>query len=181
MASSTCQNFHQSSSHKTESATSDYTICGNADKVIARKRKVEYKQVFGEYKSGELVFVKGRPGSGKTTLVHKIIKDWTKGDILRNAKLTFLIILRILNCDTKEETLSSVLQLFYHNLDELKKLTTSMEREDGEGVCFIIDGLDEYQSRDKNNSIIYRLLEKTYLPMAMIIVLCRPAATEEKL
>ena len=72
-------------------------MSGDADKVIAQKEKIEYSEVFGEYKSSELVLVEGRPGSGKTTLVHKIIKDWTNGLLLREADLVFLITLQFAN------------------------------------------------------------------------------------
>ena len=41
---------------------------------LAKKEKIEYKEAFGEYKDRELMLLEGHPGSGKTTLVHKIIK-----------------------------------------------------------------------------------------------------------
>ena len=38
------------------------------------------------------MLVEGRPGSGKTILVHKVTRDCpTGGDILKNTKLVFLI------------------------------------------------------------------------------------------
>ena len=155
-----------------------YFIRGNADKVTAQKEKVEYEQIFSEYKTGELILVDGRPGSGKTTLVNKIIKDWTKGKVLHKAKLVFLITLRILNHDTDQETLSGILRPLYNNDKILRTMSIDVERANGEGVCFIMDGLDEYQPRDKHKSVIYKLLDKTYLHLAMIIVSSRPAATQ---
>ena len=160
-----------------KSKPSDYCISGDADKLAVMKKKVEYKQVFGKYRNRELILVEGRPGSGKTTLVHKLIKDWTKGNILLKAKLVFLITLRILG-KNREESLSTILRQFYLNDDDLKNVTTDIERGDGEGVCFILDGLDEYQPQNEHTSIIYKLLDKTYLPQAMIIVSSRPAAAE---
>ena len=38
----------------------DYSIRGDADDIIAKKEKVEYKEVFGEYKSTELLLLEGR-------------------------------------------------------------------------------------------------------------------------
>ena len=70
-----------------------YALSSDADKVIAQKEKIKYSEVFGEYKSSELVLVEGRPGSGKTTLVHKIIKGWTNDQVLREAYLVFHITL----------------------------------------------------------------------------------------
>ena len=57
-------------------------------------------------------------------------------------------------------------------------VTKDIERDNGEGLCLVIDGLDEYQPQDRNCSPIYQVLYKTILPKAMVIVSCRPAATK---
>ena len=150
------------------------TISGNADNILAEKEKIEYDKVFGEYKSNELVLIEGRPGSGKTTLVHKVIKDWASGKALANAELTILLTLRLLKFDGENETLATVLQYFYSN-EELIKLA---EIRDGEGVCFILDGLDEYRPQNRQKSVVMKLLDRTYLPKSMIIVFSRPSAIE---
>ena len=153
-----------------------YALSGDADKVIAQKERIEYSEVFGEYKSSELVLVEGRPGSGKTTLVHKIIKDWINGLVLREADLVFLITLRFANKSAgKEFPFDLYGQLKYRD-EELKAFAGEMERQDGEGVCFIVDGLDEYHCQDKDSSIVYQLLDKSYLSKSMVIVTSRPAA-----
>ena len=158
--------------------SNDYSIHGDADEVTAQKEKVEYEKIFSEYRTGELITVEGRPGSGKTTLVHKIIKDWAEGKVLRKAKFVFLITLQILNHDTEQETLSGILRPLYYNDEILRMVCTDVERANGEGVCFIIDGLNEYQPRDKYKSVIYKLLDETYLPLAMIIVTSHPGASQ---
>ena len=156
----------------------DYSITGSADDVIADK-EVTYEDIFYGYKSGTLVLVEGRPGSGKTTFVKKIAIDWHKGDMLKGAKMTFFIPLRLLKINEVEESLADILCQLYYN--EKKSLVTeemsSIEKSDGEGVCFIIDGLDEYHPQDESKSIIYKLLYKTYLPQSMVIVSSRPLAT----
>ena len=50
----------------------DYSVQGDMDDIIAAKENVEYEEVFGKYESGTLLLVEGRPGSGKTTLMHKV-------------------------------------------------------------------------------------------------------------
>ena len=162
-------------SSKEPTDVTDYFICGNPDEVIAEKKKVKYKQVFYNYSSGGLILLEGRPGSGKTTLVHKIMKDWTKGKVLVNARWVVLITLRDLN-NREVETLYDVLTYFCQNDEGVSK---DVERDNGEGLCLVIDGLDEYQPQDKNSSPIYQVLYKTILPKAMVIVSSRPAATKD--
>ena len=152
-----------------------YALSGDADNVIAKKEKIEYSEVFGEYKRSELVLVEGRPGSGKTTLVHKIIKDWTNGLVLREADLVFLITLRFANKSAGKEFPFDLYGQLKCRDEELKAFAGEMERQDGEGVCFIVDGLDEYHCQDKNSSIVYQLLDKSYLSKSMVIVTSRPA------
>ena len=154
----------------------DYSVRGDADDIIAEKERVEYEEVFDEYKSGELTLVEGRPGSGKTTLLHKVIKDWARGEVLTKSKLVYLVTLRSLNYDGRDEALSDLLGLFYFNEEELITVRGNIDANDGEGVCFLIDGLDEYQPQNKKKSVIYKLLDKSYLPQAMIILSSRPAA-----
>ena len=154
--------------------TKSGSVQGNADNIIAEKEKIEYDEVFGEYKSKELILVEGRPGSGKTTLVHKVIKDWASGKALANARLTILLTLRLLNLDSENETLAAVLQSLYSN----EKLAELAEVRDGEGVCFALDGLDEYLPQNKQKSVVMKLLDRKYLPRSMIIVFSRPSAIE---
>ena len=151
------------------------TVRGYAEDFLAEKKMIEYDKVFGEYKSKELIFIEGRPGSGKTTLVHKVIKDWASGKALANAELTILLTLRLLDFDSENETLAKVLQSFYSN-EELTKLA---ETRDGGGVCFLLDGLDEYRPLNQQKSIIIKLLDRKYLPKSMIIVFSRPSAIEQ--
>ena len=156
-----------------------YALSGNADKVIAQKERIEYCEVFGEYKSSELVLVEGRPGSGKTTLVHKIIKDWINGIVLREADLVFLITLRFTNKSADKEIPFDLYGQLKYRHEEQKTFAGEIERQDGEGVCFIVDGLDEYHCQDKRSSIVYQLLDKSYLSKSMVIVTSRPAAAAD--
>ena len=159
----------------------DYSVQGTIDDIIKNKQMIQYKNVFGSFKEGGLILVEGRPGSGKTTLVHKVARDWATGeDVLTGARMVFLIPLRVLHSKKNYHTLSVLLSLFYWDKSELESVVDEIKRQYGKGVCFILDGLDEYQlDEDEEQSIINPLIFKTVLPHAMVIVVSRPAATAD--
>ena len=160
---------------KSDSNVYDYTVQGDIDDVIEAKEKIEYLEVFGKYESGALVLIEGRPGSGKTTLMHKVTRDWAvKKDVLVGAKLVVLIPLRLFSSLSNDIDLSDIVQYYIASDKKRKKVMTHMEKFSGEGVCFLVDGLDEYQLRDDRNTTIYKLLRKRLLPNSMVIVASRP-------
>ena len=157
-----------------------YTVRGDMDDILESKERVEYEEVFREYREGALVLVEGRPGSGKTTLVHKVTRDWATGrKVLQGAKMVFLITLRLLNFSKKDQSLLEVLEVFYGGEVLRKSVEHDLQECGGKGACFIIDGLDEYQHKNKKESVIHQLIDKKCLPFSMVIVASRPVATNK--
>ena len=156
----------------------DYSVRGDMDDIVKSKEIVNYEHIFSKYTEGGLILVEGRPGSGKTTLVHKIARDWASGsDILINAKLVFLVPLRILDHEIVGHTLSDLLESIIWNKSDLESVCIKITVLNGKGICFILDGLDEYKQRDSKSSVVHALLYKQFIPDAMVIVASRPIAT----
>ena len=156
----------------------DYTIRGDVDDILADKKVVEYEEIFREHKEGEVVLIEGRPGSGKTSLVHKISQDWAQGKaILQGAKHMFLVTLRHLNYSKRDISVSDIIDIFYDSEEIRKVVENEIKKSRGRGVCFILDGLDEYQNSHEK-SVISKLMNKKVLPSSMVIVASRPAATQ---
>ena len=155
----------------------DFTIRGDVDDILEGKEVAEYEEIFRKYKKGELVLIEGRPGSGKTTLVHKITQDWAHGKpILLGAKYVFLVTLRHLNYNKRDQSLSGIIETFYDS-EEIKRIVEhDLKDFGGKGACFIIDGLDEYQNK-REDSVIFQLMNKKVLRSSMVIVASRPVAT----
>ena len=152
-------------------------IKSSIDDILEDKDVIEYKKAFGTYTSGDLLLVEGRPGSGKTTLVHKITRDWSSGySALKGASKVYLITLRVLNHKKKDIELFDILRLFYTGPDDTKGAVKELNDTEGEGVCFILDGLDEYKGNNETN-VIQDLILKEILPLAMVIVASRPVGT----
>ena len=150
------------------------TIQGDIDDIVYKKESIEYDVVFREHKNGAFVLIEGRPGSGKTTLVHKISRDWAKGKpVLKGAKLLFLLPLRLLS-GKGNFTMKDLLKLFYQDSEVARSVLKHINLTNGEGVCFIFDGLDEYKEKE---SVVFDLIRKDCLQQAMVIVSSRPSAT----
>ncbi len=163
---------------KMQSNKYSYTIRGNIDDIVESKEKIEYEKVFGQYQSGSLVLVEGRPGSGKTTLVHKVVRDWAvKEGTLKGAKLVFLVPLRLLQVVGSDKILSDLLDFIYCDSEMSSRVATECKKTLGKGLCIVLDGLDEYRRRDATDSIVYELTHKNSLPEAMIMVASRPVAS----
>ena len=173
-------NLAMTKSSKLCTVSTSYALQGSVDSVIASKVSIKYKEAFKFYKTGALILVEGRPGSGKSTFIQKLVLDWTKGFILKGAKMVFLIPLRHGCLSGTEENLFHILNKIYYRGSQSLFMRDDIERMevcDGEGICFVMDGLDEYHSQDESQSVIFKLLYKTYLPQAMVIVSSRPVAT----
>ena len=136
---------------KVQNDSLNYCIQGDLDNFLKNMERVTYEEVFGKYESGALIVVEGRPGSGKTTLACKVARDWA------------------VDCSTIKNADYVVLLSFRGHQDELLDIAN---KQNGEGFCFIIDGLDE-QSNHGN----YLLKQVLSLSKAMVITMSRPAAT----
>lgn len=140
-----------------------------------KEKRVDLKTVLNSLNGGSRLLIEGCPGSGKTTLVHKISKDWARGKIvLKWTKAVFLLHLRdfAIKPDVK---FRDVLECFYSCSSTLDDFVKYGEKHSGSGLCFILDGLDEYQPQN-STTFIYKLIKKQVLPKSVIVATSTPAA-----
>ena len=153
------------------------TIRGDMDDIFKDKEGITYKKAFGGLSSKTCLLIEGRPGSGKTTLVHKFSQDWAKREItITHVRLLFLIHLRGF-CSDPNIGLSDLIGCYFSGSDvEVIEKYASKHR--GLGLCFVLDGLDEYMPQRKN-TYIYELIRKNVLSKSVVIVASRPAAAAD--
>ena len=90
----------------------DFTIRGDMDDILQDKQKIKYAGVLQNVESNFVLFIEGRPGSGKTTFVHKFTRDWAAAPN-GALRLVLLVSLRVLNYLNKPSLdLSDILTLF---------------------------------------------------------------------
>ena len=95
-----------------------------------------------------------------------------------DAEIVVLVLLRLFfGNPNKDITLSNIFERYVENDDERSKLIESIKRKSGEGICFIIDGLGEYENINDSTKLIYKLYHKQMLSFAMIIVASCPVGT----
>ena len=156
------------------------SIRGDVDDIFYDKSTTDYRSSFSSIKEGDRILVEGRPGSGKTTLVHKISQDWSRGMIKwKCVRLLFLVHLRGFRSNPSVTLKDIISQYFSCDTDlDVTCICRYAEKRKGLGYCFILDGLDEYQPHVKD-TFIYDLIKKKVLSKAVVIVSSRPAAVAE--
>ena len=97
---------------------------------------------------------------------------------IKNIELLFLVHLRgFFNaCDI---TLRHIVCLYYTNESTVDVIVREAEKRSGEGLCFILDGLDEYRPKSKKSTFIFKLIERWLFPKALVIIASRPAASAQ--
>ena len=159
------------------------TVQGSIDEIVGDKEDITYQHVFENLaRSCKFILFEGRPGSGKTTLMTKISRDWAE-DLLLKSELLFLVPLRRLNT-FHDRTLASLIKVACppFEQDEIEALEGAIIKMKGKNVVFAFDGLDEYSpAKSSEIDIVFELMNigRSLLRDALIVVSSRPAACLE--
>ena len=123
-------------------------------------------------KKHRVTFVSGIAGMGKSILAKQLAYGWANGDIYENFKMCVMFECKELNHFKDHEGAS--LTMKYDILDEFIKSRVNCDLGDGQGVLFIVDGLDELYDITERNSIIKQLLCGGMYCKSKVIITGRP-------
>ena len=122
-------------------------------------------------KKNRVTFVRGIAGIGKSVLSKQVICSWARDS--NYTDYTFCIFFECRDINYFKATKGAKFKT-YELLDEFIKETFKFDLGDGEGVLFVIDGLDELYDINSNDSIIKQLLCRKIYPSSRVIATGRP-------
>ena len=122
------------------------------------------------------ILIEGAPGIGKTILLKEIAYRWANGTILDNARIVFLIYLR----DSRFQSVTTINELLQYfgclEDNEIPAVVKRLKQSNGEGVVFLIDGLDEYPGA-LQNTFLTCLIDRKILPKCLFVITSRSFAS----
>ena len=152
---------------------------GDIDKIpqtIDAKKLTKIAQIFDPV-SGVIsnsILIEGYAGIGKTTLVKEICVEWAEGKLLASDKLVLLLLLR--DPDVQKITNEHKLVEYFTNYSTTE-LYNELIKNQGANTTLIIDGFDELSTELRHESFFRKLIEKSSLSSARIVVTSRPSAS----
>ena len=135
--------------------------------------KLSLDEVVNSVKNGSKILMEGRPGVGKTTILRHIAKQWAEGKLLQRFQLVILIRLGHIP-SSRISNLESMLEYHSHDYPDTASVARELGRTGGEGICFLLDALDEYPT---HSDYIYQLIRGDRLPNVALMVISRPSAS----
>ena len=125
------------------------------------------------------ILIEGAPGIGKTVLSKEIAYCWATNEMSAEIKIVFLLYLR----DPQLQSITSTKQLVDYMsmgcLDDkqIAIFTKYLVNTNGEQLCIVMDGFDEYPTSLQNNSFFVDIIKGEILYEAIVVVTSRPTAT----
>ena len=130
-------------------------------------------------KTPKRILIEGAPGIGKTVLSKEIAYCWATNEMLAEIKIVFLLYLR----DPQLQSITSTKQLVDYMsmgcLDDkqIAIFTKYLVNTNGELLCIVMDGFDEYPTSLQNSSFFVDIIKGEILYEAIVVITSRPTAT----
>ena len=162
--------FPVSSMHRQEAAK--LLRGGEVGAVLKQSTQLDLKDISNYDSHRKVILIEGAPGVGKTTLAHKLCRDWANKELLTEFSLVLYVPLRVPKVRVADSA-DDLLQYFGEHCSPSD--TAAITYSQGNGVLFILDGWDELpQSCRLASSFFPRLVFGEFLPKSSVIITSRP-------
>ena len=154
---------------------------GGLQQVPHEKVPLEYQDILAFSPpagiSRKRVLIEGVAGSGKSTLVQCICKDWSTSRFAHDYEVVIPVALRSLPKDQKL-SLKDLIFTSVQDEDTVKEIAQFITAHKGKGVLFVFDGYDEMSYQMQEKSIIRSILDARLVPLSSFVVTTRPISAE---
>lgn len=134
----------------------------------------DIQQVLSDIELHKRLLITGQPGSGKTTLMRYIAKQWAKGKMLRSCQLLFLFYLGEYRRYYHGDSLDNLLSMEYSDMHfDIPSLTEAILHNSGYGTCLLFDAFDERTTKQEHN-YVYKVMFYNELPDSISILTSWP-------
>ena len=167
---------------KPDEECSSFNLCkGGVEEVPHQKVPLKYEDIFNfppdEDGSRRGVLVEGVPGSGKTTLVKRMCRDWANGSFAQDSKAVIQVVLRSLP-KRDDLAIEDMVCTSVANKKVAADIAQYVDRYDGDGVVFILDGFDELSKEMRQSSLVRDILKGHLAPKASFLITSRPISAQ---
>ena len=167
---------------KPDEECSSFNLCKDGVEVVPHQKvPLKYEDIFNFPPDGDGsrrgVLVEGVPGSGKTTLVKRMCRDWANGSFAPDSKAVIQVVLRSLP-KRDDLAIEDMVRTSVANKKVAADIAQYVDRYDGDGAVFILDGFDELPEEMRQSSIVRDILEGRLAPKASFLITSRPISAQ---
>ena len=156
------------------------TLHRGIDEILCQKEPIELADLLSPLPGQSVVrsvLVEGPPGVGKSTLAWELCRRWDHLPAL--AKFALVVLVRFREKHVQEAT--KLADLFCVAGISSEEVAQAILACHGAGVCFILDGFDEFPAALRKRSFLTDLIKGSCLPSSTVLVTSRPSASADLL